>query len=96
MRPAHVLTRALLCTLAALPFAASAQDLLIRNATVHTVTERGTLERADVLVRNGRIAAVGSGLAAAGAAVVDANGRALTPGLFGGITALGVVEVSLE
>jgi len=96
MRPAHVFTRALLCTLAALPFAASAQDLLIRNATVHTVTERGTLERADVLVRNGHIAAVGNGLAAAGATVVDANGRALTPGLFGGITALGVVEVSLE
>jgi N-acyl-D-aspartate/D-glutamate deacylase len=96
MRPAHVLTHALLCTLAALPFAASAQDLLIRNATVHTVTERGTLERADVLVRNGRIAAVGTGLASAGATVVDANGRALTPGLFGGITALGVVEVSLE
>jgi hypothetical protein len=96
MRPAHVLTRALLCTLAALPCASSAQDLLIRNATVHTVTERGTLERADVLVRHGRIAAVGSGLAAAGATVVDANGRALTPGLFGGITALGVVEVSME
>ena len=96
MRPAHVLMRALLCALASLPFAAPAQDLLIRNATVHTVTERGTLERADVLVRNGRIAAVGTGLAAAGATVVDANGRALTPGLFGGITALGVVEVSLE
>ena len=96
MRPAHVMTRALLCAFTTLPFAASAQDLLIRNATVHTVTERGTLERADVLVRNGRIAAVGTGLAAAGATVVDANGRALTPGLFGGITALGVVEVSLE
>jgi hypothetical protein len=76
--------------------AASAQDVLIRNATVHTVTERGTLERADVLVKNGRIAAVGSGLDAAGAAVVEANGRPLTPGLFGGITGLGVVEVSLE
>jgi hypothetical protein len=76
--------------------AASAQDVLIRNATVHTVTERGTLERADVLVKNGRIAAVGSGLDAAGASVVEANGRPLTPGLFGGITGLGVVEVSLE
>jgi hypothetical protein len=79
-----------------LPLAASAQDLLIRNARVHTVTERGTLERTDVLVRNGRVAAVGTGLAAAGATVIDANGRPLTPGLFGGITALGVVEVSLE
>jgi len=73
-----------------------AQDLLIRNATVHTVSERGTLERTDVLVRDGRIAAVGTGLAAAGATVVEAEGRPLTPGLFGGITALGVVEIELE
>ena len=80
----------------AIASAASAQDVLIRNATVHTVTERGTLERADVLMRDGRIAAVGTGLDAGGAAVVEANGRPLTPGLFGGITGLGVVEVSLE
>jgi hypothetical protein len=80
----------------AIAAAASAQDVLIRNATVHTVTERGSLERTDVLVRNGRIAAVGTGLDAAGATVVEANGRPLTPGLFGGITGLGVVEVSLE
>jgi len=76
--------------------AATAQELLIRNATVHTVTERGTLERTDVLVRGGRIAAVGTGLAASGAIVVEANGRPLTPGLFGGITGLGVVEITLE
>ena len=96
MRPIQLTARTMLCALAALPLAASAQDLLIRNARVHTVTERGTLDRTDVLVRNGRIAAVGTGLAAAGATVIDANGRPLTPGLFGGITALGVVEVSLE
>jgi hypothetical protein len=96
MRALPAFARPLCLVLAALPLAAAAQDLLIRNARVHTVTERGTLERADVLVRNGRIAAVGSGLAAAGATVVEAGGRPLTPGLFGGITALGVVEISLE
>jgi hypothetical protein len=95
MRATHR-TVLLVAALAALPLAAPAQDLLIRNATVHTVTERGTLERADVLVRNGRIAAVGTALAAAGATVVEAEGRPLTPGLFGGITALGVEEISLE
>jgi len=95
-RPTRATARALLYALAALPLAAPAQDLLIRNATVHTVTERGTLERADVLVRDGRIAAVGRDLSAAGATVVDAGGRPVTPGLFGGITALGVEEVSLE
>lgn len=88
---------AALCgVLAALSCTATAQDLLIRGATVHTVTDRGTLERADVLVRNGRVAAVGRGLTAPGAVVVEADGRPLTPGLFGGITALGVVEISLE
>ncbi len=75
---------------------ASAQDLLIRNATVHTASARGTLQHADVLVKNGRIAAVGSGLSAGGAAVVDAQGRPLTPTLFGGITDIGVEEVSGE
>ncbi|MFN7137626.1 MAG: amidohydrolase, partial [Thermomonas sp.] len=79
-----------------LAFAAPAQDLLIRNATVHTATARGTLRGADVLVRNGRIAAVGQGLQAGGAAVVDAQGAPLTPALFGGINDIGVEEVSGE
>jgi len=95
MRATHR-TVLLAAALAASPLAAPAQDLLIRNATVHTVTERGTLERADVLVRNGRISAVGTSLAAAGVTVIEAGGRPLTPGLFGGITALGVEEISLE
>jgi hypothetical protein len=75
---------------------ASAQDLLIRNATVHTASARGTLQSADVLVRNGRIAAVGNGLAAGNATVVDAQNRPLTPALFGGVTDIGVEEVSGE
>ena len=76
---------------------AHAQELVIRNARVHTATAQGTLEGADVLVRGGRIAAVGKGLAAAAdAVVVDAAGRPVTPGLFAGITAIGLEEVSLE
>ena len=75
---------------------ASAQDLLIRNATVHTAGARGTLQHADVLVKGGRIAAVGNGLSAGNAQVVDAQGRPLTPTLFGGITDIGVEEVSGE
>ena len=82
--------------LLALSGLASAQDVLIRNATVHTATARGTLQSADVLVRNGRIAAVGSGLAVGNATVVDAQGKPLTPALFGGITDIGVEEVSGE
>ena len=75
---------------------ALAQDLLIRNATVHTATAQGTLQGADVLVRGGRIAAVGRGLSAAGVQAVDAQGKPVTPALFGGINAIGVEEVSGE
>ena len=75
---------------------ASAQDVLIRNATVHTATARGALAGADVLVRDGRIAAIGNGLDAAGAPVVEAEGRPLTPALFGGISGIGIEEVSAE
>jgi hypothetical protein len=76
---------------------ASAQDLLIRGARVHTITAEGTRENTDVLVRAGRIAAIGAGLEApAGVAVIDAKGRDLTPGIFGGLTQIGIEELSLE
>ena len=75
---------------------AVAQDVLIRNATVHTAGERGTLHGTDVLVQGGRIAAIGNGLAASGAAVVDAGGRPLSPAFFGGISGIGIEEVSGE
>jgi len=63
--------------------AAGAQDqvTLIKNATVLTVT-RGTIENGDVLIRNGKIAAVGKNLKApAGATVIDATGMYLLPGI---------------
>jgi hypothetical protein len=75
---------------------AGAGELLVRGATVHTLGARGVLEQSDVRVREGRIVEVGSALAAAGAEVIEANGRPLTPGLFGGITTLGIEEVSQE
>ena len=54
---------------------------LIKNATVLTVT-RGTIENGDVLIRNGKIAAVGKNLKApAGATVIDATGMYLLPGI---------------
>ncbi|WP_457426739.1 amidohydrolase family protein [Roseateles sp. P5_E7] len=56
--------------------------VLVRNATVWTSAAAGTLEASDLLVRDGRIAAIGKGLAApAGAVVIDATGKHLTPGL---------------
>ncbi|MET0656338.1 MAG: amidohydrolase family protein [Pseudoxanthomonas sp.] len=76
---------------------ALAQDVLIRNATVHTAGAQGTLQDADVLVQGGVIRAVGVNLPApASISVVEANGKPLTPALFGGITEIGIEEVSGE
>ncbi len=86
----------LIALAALLSLNADARDILIRNAKVHSVSSRGTIEHADVLVRGGQIAAVGTGLSAAGAAVIEARNRPLTPGFFGGLTAIGLVEVSVE
>ncbi|MEM9292755.1 MAG: amidohydrolase [Acidobacteriota bacterium] len=56
--------------------------LLVRGATLWTSGPEGVLENADLLVQDGRIAAVGSGLEApAGAVVLDAAGRHVTAGL---------------
>jgi hypothetical protein len=79
------------------PGSGPGQALLIRNATVHTAGAQGTLQNTDVLVRDGNIAAIGRGLSvASGIDVVDAAGKPLTPALFGGITAIGLDEVSAE
>lgn len=100
-RPARKSRRAWLgatvMVLAGIAGTASAQDLLVRNATVHTASARGSLQNTDVLVQGGLIRAVGPGLTApAGVTVVEAKGRPLTPALFGGITEIGIEEVSGE
>ena len=56
---------------------AHAQAILIRNATVMTVT-KGTIQNGSVLVENGKIAAIGKNLSApADATIVDASGKFL-------------------
>jgi imidazolonepropionase-like amidohydrolase len=57
------------------------QDLLIKNATVWTNEKEGKLENTDVLIKSGKIAAIGKNLSAAGAKTIDGTGRHLTPGI---------------
>jgi hypothetical protein len=83
--------------LGALCGSAHAATLLIHDATVHTMTAAGVLTHADILIRDGKIAALGSALAApADAERIEAAGRPVTPGLFGGIGRLGIEEIGLE
>jgi hypothetical protein len=74
-----------------------ASELLIRGAKVYTLTSPNPMERTDVLVRNRMIVAVGKNLtAAAGAPIMDAANHPLTPGLWGGLSEVGVIEIPRE
>ncbi len=57
-------------------------QVLIRNATVWTMTDTGIVDGMDVLLDKGKIAAIGRNLAArADALVIDGTGRHVTPGI---------------
>ena len=61
---------------------AAPSAVVVRGATVWTQGPSGILEGADVLVVNGKIAAVGKGVAApAGALEIDGRGKHVTPGI---------------
>ena len=62
---------------------------LIRGGTVFDGIG-GEFANADVLMRDGRIVSVGSNLSAEGAAVIDASGRFVTPGIIDAHSHLGV------
>ncbi len=65
--------------LAASPDAPSV--ILIQNATILTVSH-GTIEHGSILIRDGKITAVGQGIKApAGAEIIDAAGQFVTPGI---------------
>ncbi len=66
---------------ALLPAPVPAQTIAITGGTIYPVAGP-RIERGTVLIRDGRIAAVGANVAVpAGATVVDATGKWITPGL---------------
>ncbi|MFY9531280.1 MAG: amidohydrolase family protein [Candidatus Acidiferrales bacterium] len=75
---------ALLTVTALLPLAARAQSssvTLIKNATILTVTH-GKIEHGSILIRDAKIAAVGTDVTAPpDAAVIDASGQYVIPGI---------------
>jgi imidazolonepropionase-like amidohydrolase len=67
--------------LATVDWGAPPPTLFIQNATVMTVTQ-GTLEGTSILVRDGKIAAIGTDIRIPrGATVIDASGKYVTPGI---------------
>jgi imidazolonepropionase-like amidohydrolase len=87
--------RRLALSLAALLGAAplTAQTVAITGGTVYPVSGP-KIENGTVLIRDGRIVAVGTNVTIpAGAERVDATGKWVTPGLINASTTLGVVEI---
>jgi imidazolonepropionase-like amidohydrolase len=78
---------------AALTNIAGAQTIAITGGRVHTVSGP-VIENGTVLIRNGRIAAVGADVTIpADATRIDATGKWVTPGIVNVATTLGVVEI---
>ncbi|MBM3833914.1 MAG: amidohydrolase family protein [Verrucomicrobia bacterium] len=70
-----------------------AESLLLRGATVHTVSGE-TIAPGDVLIRNGKIAAVGKTIKTNDATVVSLTGQHLYPGLIAATSSLGLTEIN--
>lgn len=92
----------LMASLICLAFTAKGQQVaksvyektLLTGATVHTVT-KGILLNTDVLINNGKIAAIGQNLKVDGdERIIDCKGKHVYPGFIDGGTTLGLSEVS--
>ncbi|WP_378176699.1 amidohydrolase family protein [Aquimarina sp. SS2-1] len=59
----------------------TSENVLFKNATVWTNESDGILTDTDVLIKNGKIAAIGKNLTAGNAKVIDATGKHLTTGI---------------
>jgi imidazolonepropionase-like amidohydrolase len=72
---------------------ANAATIAITGGTVETAAG-APISNGTVIIRDGRIVAVGQGIAVpAGATIIDASGKVVTPGIVTGMSTLGITEV---
>ncbi len=76
--------------------AALGQPVAITGGKVITNTAQGILENATVVINNGRVISVGATAPPAGARIVDAKGKWVTPGLFAAFSRVGLSEIDAE
>ncbi len=73
--------------------AVQAETVLIKGGKVHTLSDKGSFDSADVLVRDGHVEAVGLSLDVDADRVIDARGKVVTPGVIAPVSELGLVEI---
>lgn len=75
-----------------------AETIVITGARIHTMDPAGPIESGTVVITDDLIAAVGASGDVdlpAGARIIDAAGKIMTPGLFDAYSQIGVAEISL-
>lgn len=73
----------------------AAETIAITNGTLATGDGSEPVQGGTVVIRDGRVLAAGQGVAVpAGARVIDASGKWVTPGIVAGFSTLGLVDVS--
>ena len=87
-----ILISFLCCIISFLSFS---EELLLKNAKIHTATEIGTLENSDVLIRDGVILRIGKNLVSSRAIEKDLSGKVISPGLIAPQSQIGIVEIEL-
>ncbi len=90
--------RALVLALAfSFAYPAAAQTFAIINGTVAKGDGSEPIPGGTVVVRNGRVIAAGAGVSVpAGAELIDASGKWVTPGIVAGFSRLGLADVDLS
>ena len=91
-----ITTTFLLCFLVSGVNATDREKILIQNATVITATNSLILEKTDLLIDGGLIAAIGSNLVANDATKIDVSNQIITPGLIAPHSQIGLMEIQLE
>ena len=82
--------------LALIPARAAADTIAITGATVYQTPDK-KLEDATVVIKDGKITAVGKGVAVpSGATTIDGTGKIVTAGLVEAYTSIGLVAIELE
>src|SRR4051812_5817439 len=93
---ARLIFVALLCSALVCSLSLAAQTIAITGGKILTVSH-GVIDNGTILIDNGKITALGTTVAVpAGAKVLDARGKVVTPGFFDGGDLLGLVEIPAE
>ena len=83
--------------LSAIALPVTAQDYFISNAKLVTNSDDGIIDNADIVIRDGKVAQIGTDLVApADAEFIKADGKWVTSGLIAPFSQLGLVDVGAE